>query len=78
MSIPVPLSSTETDSGVTVTFDFGSIGVVGVVDQLSDQLDALGVKPLADGDEMTLVDGNREITSCFWSVLTVNSFGSWL
>ena len=38
--------------------DLGRIGVVGVVDQFSDQLDALRIKPLSNRDQVAFIDGD--------------------
>ncbi len=40
--------------------DLRGVGVVSVVDQLAQQLDALGVEALADGHDVALVDDDLE------------------
>ena len=39
---------------------FGRVGIVGVVHQLADELDALRIEALPDGDQVALVDADRQ------------------
>ncbi len=40
-------------------FDKGRIGIIGIVYDFADKLDALGVKPLAYRNDMALIDSDR-------------------
>jgi hypothetical protein len=44
-------------SGWMVTH-FVGVGVVGVVHQLANQLDALGIEPLAEGSDVAFIHGD--------------------
>src|SRR5919106_1325278 len=58
--------------------NFCGIGIVGIVDQLADELDAFRIETLADGDQVTFIDSDGKIASRFHSRFRVTAFGGWL
>ena len=74
----MPLSSTDTSRGDSY-FDLSGIVVIGVVNQLSNQLDAFGIESLADGNQMAFVDGYREVIARFHREIQKSAFslGRW-
>ena len=44
-----------------LNIDLGRIGIISIINQFADELDALGIESFSDRDQMAFIDRNRKV-----------------